>query len=128
MDLSSEPLADSPDEDELAFAQALLKRQDGEETPVECGYCNQSFAFRTCRLLLAEDFGDVPASGERYIFLCENCWWEVIGNPRQEALRSMVASEELDETGSADELSLIADLKRRDEEAEAEETRSPEGA
>jgi Protein of unknown function (DUF3716) len=131
VNVSPEPLADMPDEDELAFAEALLKRQDGEQTPVECGYCNESFPFRTCRLLLAEDFGEVSDSDERYIFLCENCWWEVIGNPRQDALRSMAASEGFEPSGAADangpldEFSLIADLKQRDE---ADESRSPEDA
>ena len=119
MEIPPDAAADEPEEDTLAFAEALLKRQDGEETPVECGSCNNSFPFRTCRLLLAEDYGETPASGERYIFLCEDCWWEVIGNPRQEELQSVVTQEGLEDVGNLDAYSLVAEVIRRDEAAEA---------
>lgn len=112
--------APPPEEDEIADVQDVLRRQDGEETPVECGYCNRSFPFRTTRLLLAEDFGEAPATDERYIFLCEDCWWEVIGNPRQEELRSVMTAEELaqaDATSGAgvDAVSLVAELKQHED-------------
>lgn len=124
MESPSEHDAAPPEDDEIADAQDLLRRQDGEETPVECGYCNRSFSFRSCRLLLAEDFGETPVADERYIFLCENCWWEVIGNPRQEALRSLLTPEELEQTdaagpgGGLDAVRLVAELRRSDEAAE----------
>lgn len=126
MDFPAESPTDAENEDELAFAQTVLKRQDGEETPVECGYCNEWFPFRSCRLLLTEDFGGIPGSDERYIFVCENCWWELIGNPRREALYSLMAPEELERSGSSDPdarldaFTLVADLKRR-EDAEPHE-------
>src|SRR5262245_41360135 len=114
------------EDDEVADAQELLNRQNGEQTPVECGYCNRSFPFRTTRLLLAEDFADTPVTEERYIFLCESCWWEVIGNPREEALRMEITPEELEHAhaaepgGGLDVLSVVADLKRREEHEEAQ--------
>jgi hypothetical protein len=122
VDIPSKPPEETPEEDQLAFAEALLKSQDGDETPVECGYCNQSFPFRTTRLLLAEDYGGVPESGERHIFVCESCWWDLIGNPRREALREVI-TDESEQSGAADpgapldELELVADLKRREDEA-----------
>ena len=64
MDIPSKPPEEQPEEDQLAFTEALLQSQNGDTTPVECGYCNQSFPFRTTRLLLAEDYGGVPDSGE----------------------------------------------------------------
>ena len=53
----------------------------------------------------------------------------MIGNPRQEALQSMAASEGFEPSGAADadggldEFGLIADMKRRDDAAEADESR-----
>jgi hypothetical protein len=124
MDIPSKPPDDPNDDDAVAFAESLLKSQDGDETPVECAYCDQSFPFRTTRLLLAEDYGEVTGSEERHIFVCENCWWELIGNPRREALREVMTPDELAQSGAADpsgdldELKLVADLTRREEEAE----------
>ena len=123
MDFPSKAPDEQPDEDQLAFTEALLKSQDGDETLVECGYCNQSFPFRTTRLLLAEDYGGVPDSGEQHIFVCENCWWDLIGNARREALREVMTPDELEQRGAADpsvaldELEVVADLKRREDAA-----------
>ena len=37
MDIPSKAPDEQPDEDQLAFTEALLKSQDGDETLVECG-------------------------------------------------------------------------------------------
>jgi hypothetical protein len=134
VEIPPESQVEEADEDELAFAEAVLKRQDGEETPVDCGYCGEWFPFRTCRLLLTEDYGGMFGSDERYIFVCENCWWELIGNPRKEALSSLMTSEELERGDSGgpgagvDTYTLLADLKRREDAAGPGEPRSSEDA